>query len=259
MADLARRCSAIAAMLGGQEPLVAIENISKRYGRITAVAGVTLTLRAGEICGFVGANGGGKTTTLRMLAGILRADGGRGHVLGFDLQRDAAKIRERGRLHVAEAVALCRALGVREPPFPRCGLRAEESAGGGRGRHTRVRTGAVGSQPGGLALRRLGAPASARCLVAAFAATRAPRRTNSGSRCGGAAGRMAACGRVGGWRDGRDPMHPRPRRGGAVLSRRLLCRWAGLGRGGRPIRSQPARQWLCFSCAVPMCAGSPRT
>jgi len=78
---------------GGQEPLVAIENISKRYGRITAVAGVTLTLRAGEICGFVGANGGGKTTTLRMLAGILRADGGRGHVLGFDLQHDAAKIR----------------------------------------------------------------------------------------------------------------------------------------------------------------------
>jgi ABC-2 type transport system ATP-binding protein len=75
--------------------LVAVENISKRYGRTTAVAGVTLSLRPGEICGFVGANGGGKTTTLRMLAGILKPDGGRGHVLGFDLQRDAPKIRER--------------------------------------------------------------------------------------------------------------------------------------------------------------------
>ena len=57
--------------------------------------GVTLTLGAGEICGFVGANGGGKTTTLRMLAGILRPDEGCGRVLGFDLLRDAAKIRER--------------------------------------------------------------------------------------------------------------------------------------------------------------------
>jgi ABC-type multidrug transport system ATPase subunit len=75
--------------------LVAVENISKSYGRATAVAGVTLSLWAGEIWGFVGANGAGKTTTLRMLAGILTPDGGAGHVLGFDLRRDAAKIRER--------------------------------------------------------------------------------------------------------------------------------------------------------------------
>jgi ABC-2 type transport system ATP-binding protein len=88
-------CSAVAAMPpSGLESLVAIENISKRYVRTTAVAGVTLTLRAGEICGFVGANGGGKTTTLRILAGILKPDAGCGHVLGFDLLRDAAHIRE---------------------------------------------------------------------------------------------------------------------------------------------------------------------
>src|SRR5258708_17555441 len=87
---------AIAAVSpGDREPMVAVEDISKRYGRRTAVAGVTLTLRAGEIWGFVGANGGGKTTTLRILAGILKPDGGRGHVLGFDLRRDAARIRER--------------------------------------------------------------------------------------------------------------------------------------------------------------------
>jgi len=96
MPDHARMCSAAAAAPpSDRESLVAVENISKRYRRTTAVAGVTLTLRAGEIWGFVGANGGGKTTTLRILAGILKPDGGRGHVLGFDLQRDAAKIRER--------------------------------------------------------------------------------------------------------------------------------------------------------------------
>src|SRR5260370_6565177 len=96
MADPALLRLAIAdAPPDSREPLVAVEHISKRYGRRTAVMGVTLTLRAGEICGFVGANGGGKTTTLRMLAGILRPDGGRGRVVGFDLLRDAAKIRER--------------------------------------------------------------------------------------------------------------------------------------------------------------------
>ena len=96
MGDLGCQSSEIAAVPPcGRELLVAVANVTKCYGRTTAVAGVTLTLWAGEIWGFVGANGGGKTTTLRMLAGILRADGGHGHVLGFDLQRDAAKIRER--------------------------------------------------------------------------------------------------------------------------------------------------------------------
>lgn len=96
MPDRTRRCSVVAtAPPGGRDALVAIENISKRYRRTTAVAGVRLTLRAGEICGFVGPNGSGKTTTLRMIAGILRPDAGCGHVLGFDLQRDAARIRER--------------------------------------------------------------------------------------------------------------------------------------------------------------------
>ena len=67
----------------------------KAMAGTTVVAGVTLNLWAGEIWGFVGAKGAGKTTTLRMLAGVLRPDSGAGHVLGFEIQRDAAKIRER--------------------------------------------------------------------------------------------------------------------------------------------------------------------
>src|SRR5260370_28021040 len=77
------------------EILVAVEDVTKRYARRVAVEKLTLALRAGEVFGLVGANGGGKTTTLRILAGILKPDTGHGHVLGFDLVSEAGKIRER--------------------------------------------------------------------------------------------------------------------------------------------------------------------
>src|SRR5260370_32900944 len=114
MADPARVGPTIAdAPLSNREPLVAVENISKRYGRRTAVEGVRLTLRVGEICGFVGANGGGKTTAVRMLAGILRPDGGRGRELGCDLLRDATTIRERVG-YMSQRLALYAELSVLE-------------------------------------------------------------------------------------------------------------------------------------------------
>jgi ABC-2 type transport system ATP-binding protein len=81
--------------LADPAPWALLESISKRYGRKTVLTGLTVTLGPGDICGFVGANGGGKTTALRIVAGILRADEGRGTVLGFDLLRDAAAIRAR--------------------------------------------------------------------------------------------------------------------------------------------------------------------
>jgi ABC-2 type transport system ATP-binding protein len=77
------------------EILVAVEDVAKRYAQRVAVEKLTLALRAGEVFGLVGANGGGKTTTLRILAGILKPDRGRGHVLGFDLLHGASEIRER--------------------------------------------------------------------------------------------------------------------------------------------------------------------
>jgi ABC-2 type transport system ATP-binding protein len=76
------------------ETLVDVAEVTKRYGERTAIANLALAVRPGEVLGLVGANGGGKTTALRILAGVLKPDEGQGHVLGFDLRRDANFIRE---------------------------------------------------------------------------------------------------------------------------------------------------------------------
>src|SRR5580700_9767161 len=73
-----------------------VHDLHKSYGPRRVVDGLTLAVRAGEICGFLGANGSGKTTTIRMLCGLLRPDGGGGTCLGLDIVRDAPRIR----LHV---------------------------------------------------------------------------------------------------------------------------------------------------------------
>jgi ABC-type multidrug transport system ATPase subunit len=109
------------------ETLVAVDGVAQRYARRVAVEGLSFTLRAGEVFGLVGANGGGKTTSLRILAGILKPDEGRGRVLGFDLVRDASKIRERvgymsqrfslyGDLSVFENLRFCASVyGLKRP------------------------------------------------------------------------------------------------------------------------------------------------
>ena len=76
-----------------QGPLLQVENLAKRYRSRRALEGLSLTVRSGEIVGLVGANGSGKTTSLRILAGLLAPDAGRGSVLGFDLLRNAREIR----------------------------------------------------------------------------------------------------------------------------------------------------------------------
>jgi ABC-2 type transport system ATP-binding protein len=73
--------------------MIAVENLVKRYGSFTAVDGVTLDVKAGEIHGFLGPNGAGKTTTIRMIAGLLKPTEGRVLVNGHDLamKPEAAK------------------------------------------------------------------------------------------------------------------------------------------------------------------------
>jgi ABC-2 type transport system ATP-binding protein len=73
--------------------MIAIHDLVKQYGAFTAVDGVSLEVKPGEIHGFLGPNGAGKTTTLRMIAGLLKPTSGRIVVNGHDLaaQPEAAK------------------------------------------------------------------------------------------------------------------------------------------------------------------------
>ena len=65
--------------------MIEVENLTKRYGRATAVSGVTFKVNKGEILGFLGPNGAGKTTTMRILTGFMPATEGRATVAGFDV------------------------------------------------------------------------------------------------------------------------------------------------------------------------------
>jgi ABC-2 type transport system ATP-binding protein len=70
-----------------------VRGMTKRFGDRTAVDHVDLQVKRGEICGFLGPNGSGKTTFIRMLCGLLRADAGEGTVLGLDVIRDNDAIK----------------------------------------------------------------------------------------------------------------------------------------------------------------------
>ncbi len=75
------------------ELVIDVHDLHKTYGTRKVVDGLTLAVEAGEICGFLGANGSGKTTTIRMLCGLVKPDGGGGTCLGLDIIRDAPRIR----------------------------------------------------------------------------------------------------------------------------------------------------------------------
>ncbi len=72
---------------------VTVEGLTKRFGDFTAVAGINFNVHSGEIFGFLGPNGSGKTTTIRMLTGLLPPTSGAGTVAGFDILREQARIK----------------------------------------------------------------------------------------------------------------------------------------------------------------------
>lgn len=74
---------------------VETENLTRRFGSFTAVDQVTLQVAPGEVFGFLGPNGSGKTTTIRMLCGLIAPTSGVGRVLGFDIAREPEEIRKR--------------------------------------------------------------------------------------------------------------------------------------------------------------------
>ena len=74
-------------------PAVEIVNVARRFGTIQALAGVDLTVEAGEFFGLLGPNGAGKTTLISILAGLTRADAGAARVLGHDVVEDYRNAR----------------------------------------------------------------------------------------------------------------------------------------------------------------------
>jgi ABC-2 type transport system ATP-binding protein len=98
---------------GTPEYAIAVRGLTKRFGRRAAIEDLTLLVRPGEICGLAGANGGGKSTSLRMLAGLIPPDRGEGSVLGCDLVRAARRVRHEVG-YLAQRSVLYPTLSVRE-------------------------------------------------------------------------------------------------------------------------------------------------
>ena len=73
--------------------VIDVRDLRKSFGALKVVEGLSLQVARGEICGFLGANGSGKTTTIRMLCGLLAPDGGTGTCIGYDILTQAHDIR----------------------------------------------------------------------------------------------------------------------------------------------------------------------
>lgn len=73
--------------------IISVRNLTKRFGNFTAVDNISFDVSRGEIFGFLGANGAGKTTAMRMLCGLSIPTGGSGTVAGYDINREGEMIK----------------------------------------------------------------------------------------------------------------------------------------------------------------------
>lgn len=95
------------------QSIISINNITKRYGDVTAVDNLTLDIQQGEVFGLLGHNGAGKTTTIRLLNGLLKPESGTIEVLGLDPLADGVKLRAQTGV-LTETAALDETLTARE-------------------------------------------------------------------------------------------------------------------------------------------------
>lgn len=72
-----------------------VRNLTKKFGKFTALDGINLEVKSGEVFGFIGPNGAGKSTTIRIILGILKATAGEVNVFGKDAWKDAVEIHKR--------------------------------------------------------------------------------------------------------------------------------------------------------------------
>ena len=78
-----------------ENEVIVAKNLTRRFGDFTAVDHLSFTVKAGEVVGYLGPNGSGKTTTIRMLLGLLLPSEGQARVLGYDVVRQSEQVRER--------------------------------------------------------------------------------------------------------------------------------------------------------------------
>ena len=95
------------------EQIIKVENLTKKFGRFTAVDGISFNVRKGEIFGFLGANGAGKTTAMRMLCGLSYPTSGSGSVAGYDIMTQGEQIK-RHIGYMSQRFSLYEDLTVRE-------------------------------------------------------------------------------------------------------------------------------------------------
>ena len=101
-------------MIATSNPLaIDVHGLTKRYGARAVVDQVDLQVRAGRICGFLGPNGSGKTTTIRMLCGLLTPDAGSGTCLGLDIRTESAQIKRQVG-YMTQKFGLYEDLSIRE-------------------------------------------------------------------------------------------------------------------------------------------------
>jgi ABC-2 type transport system ATP-binding protein len=93
--------------------IIRTDGLTRRFGSFVAVDHVSFTVGAGEVVGYLGPNGSGKTTTIRMLLGLLTPSAGRAEVLGFDAARQTEQVRARVG-YMSQKFALYHELTVRE-------------------------------------------------------------------------------------------------------------------------------------------------
>ena len=104
-------------------PAIRTEELAKRYGRITALAGLTMSIPAGDVFGFLGPNGAGKTTAVKLLLGLARPTAGEGWVLGAPLSdRGAHRRARRGVGYLPELFRYQHWLSAREVLRVHCEL-----------------------------------------------------------------------------------------------------------------------------------------
>lgn len=95
------------------EKVILVENLTKKFGDFTAIDHISFDVHKGEIFGFLGANGAGKTTAMRMLSGLSMPTSGKAMVAGFDVYRENEKIK-RNIGYMSQKFSLYEDLTVRE-------------------------------------------------------------------------------------------------------------------------------------------------